>query len=80
MNYVLSIIDWFNVNQGFSMVLLTAVYVLATILLVRQSRRANRIAQQNLESLWKLERERSRPVERRYPVRLERDSRIPFWL
>ena len=80
MNDVLSIIDWFNVNQGFSMVLLTAVYVLATILLVRQSRRANRIAQQNLESLWKLERERSRPVERRYPVRLERDSRIPFWL
>ena len=55
------------------MVLLTAVYVLATILLVRQSRRANRIAQQNLESLWKLERERSRPH-----VVIRFDFSIPF--
>ena len=43
------------------MVLLTTVYVVATILLVYFSNRANRIAQKNLESLWALERERTRP-------------------
>ena len=61
MNCNLAFINWFNTNQGFLMALLTAVYVVATILLVRHSNRANRIAQQNLDSLWKLERERTRP-------------------
>lgn len=61
MNCILALINWFNTNQGFSMVLLTTVYVVATLLLVLHSNRANRIAQKNLDSLWKLERERTRP-------------------
>lgn len=61
MNCTLAFINWFNANQGFSMVLLTTVYVVATILLVLHSNRANRIAEKNLDSLWKLERERTRP-------------------
>lgn len=61
MNCNLALINWFNTNQGFSMVLLTTVYVVATVLLVCFSNRANRIAQKNLESLWELERERTRP-------------------
>ena len=43
------------------MVVLTTVYVVATIYLVRRSNTANEIAQKNLDSLWKLERERTRP-------------------
>ena len=61
MNCFLALITWFNKNQGFSMVLLTTVYVVATFLLVLYSHHANRIAQKNLDSLWKLERERVRP-------------------
>lgn len=55
------------------MALLTAVYVLATIVLVHVANRANAISEQNVRDLTKLERERLRPL---VEVRIESD--VPF--
>jgi len=55
------IISWFNGNAGFAMALLTAVYVVATMLIVLESRRTNRIQRRLLEQAEELERSRRRP-------------------
>lgn len=55
-------INWCNANQGFVMVVLTFVYVAATIYIVQLGKHANKIAQANLKTLEELEREKSRPV------------------
>ncbi len=54
-------IVWCNSNQGFVMVLLTFVYVIATVAIVMLAKRANKIALSNLKTLEELEREKSRP-------------------
>jgi hypothetical protein len=66
-------IEWCNSNQGFVMAVLTAVYVIATIHLVRGANRANSIAEQNVRDLTKLEQERLRPL---VEIRIESD--VPF--
>jgi len=55
-------IDWCNANQGFVMVVLTLVYVIATIAIVQLARHSNKIAQANLKTLVDLEREKARPL------------------
>lgn len=55
------------------MALLTAVYVVATIVLVYMAHRANAISEQNVRDLTKLEQERLRPL---VEVRIESD--VPF--
>ena len=54
-------IDWLNQNQGACTALLTAIYVLATIILVIVTVRATGIAQRSLQAAERFERERSRP-------------------
>jgi len=55
------------------MALLTAIYVLATIVLVIVAKRANSIAEQNVRDLTKLEQERLRPL-----VEVRVASDVPF--
>ena len=67
------IINWCNENQGFLMAILTGVYVLATVILVIVSHRANVISLKNVEALTSIEKERLRPL---VEARLESD--VPF--
>jgi hypothetical protein len=67
------IIEWCNINQGFLMALLTAVYAIATIFLVRIANKSNSISEKNVRDLTRLEQERMRPL---VDVRIESD--IPF--
>jgi len=67
------IIDWCNNNQGFLMALLTAVYVIATISLVKIGHQANAISEKNISDIKNLEAERLKPL---VEVRVESD--IPF--
>ena len=53
--------SWLNQNQGATSVLLTAVYVIATIVLVVITVRGTAIAQRSLEAAHRFEQERSRP-------------------
>jgi hypothetical protein len=48
------LVEWSNANTGFLMALLTAVYVIATILIVYESRRNNRL-------MLMIEKDRTRP-------------------
>ena len=54
-------IDWLNQNQGATLALLTAIYVIATIVLVIVTVRGTGIAQRSLEAVERFERERARP-------------------
>ena len=54
-------INWLNANQGATSALLTAIYVIATIILVIITIRGTRIAQQSLIALELFERKRARP-------------------
>ena len=55
-------VDWLNANQGATLALLTAVYVVATIYLAWSSRRSNRLHAKNIDMLLELEKRRNRPV------------------
>lgn len=59
--YELDLINWANTNQGAVMVLLTLVYVAATIVIAALGWMANRISTQNLKQAIELEHQRSRP-------------------
>jgi len=61
MNWIKAIIDWLNQNQGATLALLTAIYVIATIILVVITVRSTEISRQSLEATERFERERSRP-------------------
>lgn len=67
-------ITWSNANEGFSLVLLTALYVVCTILIVLSSFASNRLAQKHLNSLWALERRRVKPT-----VVLQFYNDVPFF-
>lgn len=54
-------VEWFNNNAGFTMALLTAAYVGATMWIVLESRRTNRLQKIVLEQTAALERSRKRP-------------------
>jgi len=54
-------INWLNQNAGATLAVLTAVYVLATIVLTVVAIRGASISRQTLEATERLERERSRP-------------------
>jgi hypothetical protein len=54
-------IDWFDKHQGFSLVMLTAVYVIATVIIAFVMTRANQLARKNIEVALQLEHRRSRP-------------------
>ena len=60
MEFITSVVNWSNRNNGFLMAVLTAVYVLATILILRQSRKTNRLQQEALTQARSLERSRTR--------------------
>lgn len=68
------IIKWCNVNNGFIMAVLTAVYVIATIVIAWIGARSNAISQKSITTLYEIEQERSRPL---VEVRLENE--VP-WL
>lgn len=55
------VMEWCNANQGFAIILLTAVYVIATIVMVRYMERGNRLASKSLAQVAELERRRTRP-------------------
>lgn len=55
------LIEWCNSNQGFAVILLTAVYVIATIVMVWHMGRSNRLASKELAEVAELERRRTRP-------------------
>lgn len=55
-------IDWLNANQGFALALLTALYVIATIVLVAVSVRSNRLHAENTSTIVELEKLRNRPI------------------
>lgn len=59
---MLEIIDWINNNDGFFLVILTAVYVIATIIVVRKMSKSNDLAQRNIDVFIEIENERNRPV------------------
>ncbi|MEP6820873.1 MAG: hypothetical protein ABI946_00825 [Chthoniobacterales bacterium] len=61
MNTIKPLIDWLNHNQGATLALLTAIYVLATLVLVIVTLRGTRIAQRSLQAAERFERERARP-------------------
>lgn len=65
------VLSWCNQNQGFVMVLLTGIYVVATIGLAFIGARANAISQKNMAVLAEIEQERSRPL---VDVRLENEA------
>jgi len=68
------VIVWSNTNQGFSLVLLTTLYVLCTILIVSSSFTSNRLAQKHLSSLWALEKRRIKPT-----IVLQIYNDVPFY-
>jgi hypothetical protein len=53
--------EWLNTNEGFAIILLTAVYVIATIVMARYMARANMLASKSLAQAVELERRRTRP-------------------
>jgi hypothetical protein len=55
------LMNWLNQNQGFVMAMLTFVYVIATIVIAVLSVKSNRLAQQNVETIVELEKNRLRP-------------------
>jgi hypothetical protein len=55
-------IEWCNVNSGFVMVMLTLVYVVATITVVGLMVWANRLTARNTQIAIHLDKERSKPV------------------
>lgn len=55
-------INWLNTNQGSIMALLTAVYVIATIIIALMAKHSNKLAQKNIDTLTKLEKERLKPA------------------
>ncbi len=57
----MSVLAWLNANQGAAMAALTAVYVFATLSMMRSMGRSNRLAQQSLAQSLALEQRRSRP-------------------
>ncbi|MEX1013835.1 MAG: hypothetical protein WDZ80_01580 [Candidatus Paceibacterota bacterium] len=59
---MLEIIEWINYNNGFFLVILTAVYVIATIVTVRKISKSNKIAQENIKVFTEIENDKSRPV------------------
>ena len=54
--------DWLNANQGFALALLTALYTIATMVLVGASIRSNRLHAKNIRTIITLEKLRNRPV------------------
>jgi hypothetical protein len=58
---VSSLIQWFNANSGFAMALLTAVYVVATLVIVLQSRHTNKLQAEALRQSEEIELARKRP-------------------
>jgi len=54
-------LNWLNQNNGATLALLTAIYVVATIVLVIVTVQATKIAQNSLKAAERFERERSRP-------------------
>jgi len=73
-----TVVEWLNDNTGFVMAVLTAIYVVATILIVLESRRTNR-----LTSIW--EDERNRPnvivwIDAKLNTRNAYSSDIDFYL
>ncbi|MGE0622118.1 MAG: hypothetical protein AB7I04_00850 [Pseudomonadales bacterium] len=57
----MDIVQWLNSNNGFMMAVLTAVYVVATLFIVYESRRTNRLQADSITQAEKLELARSRP-------------------
>ena len=58
----MGIIDWANSNEGFAFVLLTSIYVIATIIIVLVMLRSNSIQLRQITLLKDIEEERSRPL------------------
>jgi len=56
-----TLVAWLNANQGFALVLLTLVYVAATVVMAVLARRANALASQQLRQALDLDEKRSRP-------------------
>jgi hypothetical protein len=54
-------VNWLNQNQGVVMATLTFVYVIATIVIAGLSVKSNRLAQQSIETIVELEKNRLRP-------------------
>lgn len=54
-------VKWLNQNQGFVMMILTFVYVAATIFIVGLSIKTSRLAQKNLDVVVQFEKSRLRP-------------------
>ena len=55
------IVDWMNNNEGFATVLLSFVYVVATIFIVRKMAKANKLTEKTIKSAHEQENERRRP-------------------
>lgn len=55
------LIQWFNQNDGFILALLTIVYVGATLVIVVIMMKANRIAAESIDTIKRLDEERTRP-------------------
>lgn len=58
----MDLIIWLNENNGFLLVILTAVYVIATIITVRKMAKSNEIAQNSMEIFAEFEKDKSRPT------------------
>lgn len=55
-------IEWANANQGFGLITLTAIYVIATIAIVLVTLRSNMLMKRQMILMRDLEKERARPV------------------
>lgn len=58
----MGIIDWANSNEGFAFLLLTSIYVIATIIIVIVMVRSNFIQLKQITLMKDIEEERSRPL------------------
>ena len=54
-------IEWCNHNSGFLMVVITAIYTFATILILKSNRKANILAQQEIDTFKEIHRQERRP-------------------
>jgi|GEM_PF-3440972 len=53
-------IEWFNMNQGFLMAFLTAIYVIATILILFSNRKSNMIMQESMKQNNEIQRKNAK--------------------
>lgn len=74
-NKMQNFIDWANTNSGFIMILLTAIYVVATIVMASLMAIANRLSNKNIQQAIVLEKARLRPY---VVLNLYTDKGIPY--